>query len=138
MIPDGYVPDLHLRMALYRRLGEITELKEIDAFGAEMIDRFGPMPIEVQHLLKIVYVKSLCRVANVEKLDAGPKGVVIQFRNKEFPHPANLVGYIAKQGTMAKIRPDQSVFLTRDLPTPEKRLQGAAVIMTQLADMAKG
>lgn len=84
MIPDGYVPDLHLRMALYRRLGEITELKEIDAFGAEMIDRFGPMPIEVQHLLKIVYVKSLCRVANVEKLDAGPKGVVIQFRNKEF------------------------------------------------------
>lgn len=138
MIPDGYVPDLHLRMALYRRLGEITELKEIDAFGAEMIDRFGPMPIEVQHLLKIVYVKSLCRIANVEKVDAGPKGVVIQFRNKEFPNPGNLVGYIAKQGSMAKIRPDHSVFLTRDLPTPEKRLQGAAVIMTQLAELAKG
>ncbi|MEF0942306.1 transcription-repair coupling factor [Rhizobium sp. BR 362] len=137
MIPDDYVPDLHLRMALYRRLGEITEIKEIDSFGAEMIDRFGPMPIEVQHLLKIVYIKSLCRVANVEKLDAGPKGVVVQFRNKEFPNPANLVGYIAKQGTMAKIRPDQSVFLTRDLPTPEKRLQGAAVVMTQLAELAK-
>jgi len=137
MIPDAYVPDLHLRMALYRRLGEITELKEIDSFGAEMIDRFGPMPVEVQHLLKIVYIKSLCRVANVEKLDAGPKGVVVQFRNKEFPNPANLVGYIAKQGTMAKIRPDQSVFLTRDLPTPEKRLQGAAVVMTQLAELAK-
>ncbi|AYG59119.1 transcription-repair coupling factor [Rhizobium jaguaris] len=137
MIPDDYVPDLHLRMALYRRLGEITEIKEIDSFGAEMIDRFGPMPIEVQHLLKIVYIKSLCRTANVEKLDAGPKGVVVQFRNKEFPNPANLVGYIAKQGTMAKIRPDQSVFLTRDLPTPEKRLQGAAVLMTQLAELAK-
>ncbi|NTG48458.1 transcription-repair coupling factor [Agrobacterium rhizogenes] len=137
MIPDAYVPDLHLRMALYRRLGEITEIKEIDGFGAEMIDRFGPMPIEVQHLLKIVYIKSLCRVANVEKLDAGPKGVVVQFRNKEFPNPANLVGYIAKQGTMAKIRPDHSVFLTRDLPTPEKRLQGAAVVMTQLAELAK-
>ncbi|MGY5803049.1 transcription-repair coupling factor [Rhizobium sp. LEGMi12c] len=137
MIPDDYVPDLHLRMALYRRLGEITELKEIDGFGAEMIDRFGPLPIEVQHLLKIVYIKSLCRVANVEKLDAGPKGVVVQFRHKEFPNPANLVGYIAKQGTMAKIRPDHSVFLTRDLPTPEKRLQGAAVVMTQLAELAK-
>ena len=137
MIPDDYVPDLHLRMALYRRLGEITEIKEIDGFGAEMIDRFGPMPIEVQHLLKIVYIKSLCRIANVEKLDAGPKGVVVQFRNKEFPNPANLVGYIAKQGTMAKISPDHSVFLTRDLPTPEKRLQGAAVVMTQLAELAK-
>ncbi|MBN9028452.1 MAG: transcription-repair coupling factor [Rhizobiales bacterium] len=135
MIPDDYVPDLHLRMGLYRRLGEITELRDIDGFGAEMIDRFGPLPIEVQHLLKIVYVKSLCRKANVEKLEAGPKGVVVQFRNREFPDPAALVGYIAKQGTMAKIRPDHSVFLSRDLPTPEKRLAGAAMVMTQLAGL---
>ncbi|KPF43766.1 transcription-repair coupling factor [Rhizobium sp. AAP43] len=138
MIPDNYVPDLHLRLGLYRRLGEITELADIDAFGAEMIDRFGPMPVEVQHLLKVVYIKALCRKANVEKLEAGPKGVVVQFRGKQFPNPAALVGYIAKQGTMAKIRPDHSVFLTRDLPTPDKRLSGAAVVMTQLAELAKG
>ena len=75
--------------------------------------------------------------ANVEKLEAGPKGVVVQFRGKQFPNPAALVGYIAKQGAMAKIRPDHSVFLTRDLPTPEKRLSGAAVVMTQLAELAK-
>ncbi|WP_416797775.1 transcription-repair coupling factor [Ciceribacter azotifigens] len=137
MIPDDYVPDLHLRLGLYRRLGELTELGEIDAFGAEMIDRFGPMPAEVQSLLKVVYIKALCRKANVEKLEAGPKGVVVQFRNKEFPNPAALVGYIAKQGTMAKIRPDQSVFLTRDLPTPEKRLAGAAMVMTQMAELAR-
>ncbi len=137
MIPENYVPDLHLRMGLYRRLGEITELKEIDAFGAEMIDRFGPMPVELQHLLKVVYIKSLCRMANVEKLEAGPKGIVIQFRNKEFPNPAGLVGYISKQGTLAKIRPDHSIYLARDLPTPEKRLGGAAVVMTQLAELVK-
>jgi transcription-repair coupling factor (superfamily II helicase) len=137
MIPEDYVPDLHLRMGLYRRLGELSDLGEIDSFGAEMIDRFGPMPKEVQHLLKIVYIKSLCRIANVEKLDAGPKGIVVQFRNKEFPNPANLVGYIAKQGSLAKIRPDHSVFLNRDLPTPEKRLSGAGMVMTQLAELAK-
>jgi len=136
MIPDDYVPDLHLRMALYRRLGELNDINEIDGFGAEMIDRFGPLPPEVQSLLKVVYIKALCRKANVEKLDAGPKGVVVQFRNKEFPNPAALVGYIAKQGNLAKIRPDQSVFLTRDLPTPEKRLAGAAMVMTQLAELA--
>ncbi len=137
MIPEDYVPDLHLRMGLYRRLGELADISEIDGFGAEMIDRFGPLPKEVQHLLKIVYIKSLCRIANVEKLDAGPKGVVVQFRNKEFPNPAALVGYIGKQGTMAKIRPDHSLFLTRDLPTPEKRLTGAAMVMTQLAELAR-
>ncbi|CDN93706.1 transcription-repair coupling factor [Agrobacterium tumefaciens] len=137
MIPEDYVPDLHLRMGLYRRLGELADISEIDGFGAEMIDRFGPLPKEVQHLLKIVYIKSLCRTANVEKVDAGPKGVVVQFRNKEFPNPAALVAYIGKQGTMAKIRPDHSLFLTRDLPTPEKRLAGAAMIMTQLAELAR-
>ncbi|EPR22288.1 transcription-repair coupling factor [Agrobacterium sp. TS43] len=137
MIPEDYVPDLHLRMGLYRRLGELADISEIDGFGAEMIDRFGPLPKEVQHLLKIVYIKSLCRTANVEKVDAGPKGVVVQFRNKEFPNPAALVAYIGKQGTMAKIRPDHSLFLTRDLPTSEKRLAGAAMVMTQLAELAR-
>ncbi|CCF19539.1 transcription repair coupling factor [Pseudorhizobium banfieldiae] len=137
MIPEDYVPDLHLRMSLYRRLGELTDLKEIDGFGAEMIDRFGPLPSEVQNLLKVVYVKSLCRTANVEKLDAGPKGLVVTFRDKQFPNPAGLVQYIAKQGTMAKIRPDQSVFLTRDLPTPDKRLAVAAQVMKQFAVIAK-
>ena len=136
MIPEDYVPDLHLRLGLYRRLGEITEIPEIDAFGAELIDRFGPLPVEVEHLLKIVFIKSLCRKANVEKLDAGPKGVVVQFRNKEFPNPAGLVQHISKQGALAKIRPDQSVVFVRDLPTPEKRLGGAAVVMTQLAEIA--
>jgi transcription-repair coupling factor (superfamily II helicase) len=135
MIPDDYVPDLNLRLALYRRLGDIGDISEIDGFGAELIDRFGPMPVEVEQLLKVVYIKALCRKANVEKLDAGPKGVVVQFRNQEFPNPAALVAFIGKQGSMAKIRPDQSVVFIRDLPTGEKRLGGAAVIMTQLADL---
>ncbi|MDO6964134.1 transcription-repair coupling factor [Rhizobium alvei] len=136
MIPETYVPDLHLRMGLYRRLGELRDLKEIDGFGAELIDRFGSLPEEVEHLLKIVYIKSLCRTANVEKIEAGPKGVVIQFRNKLFPNPAGLVGYISRQGTLAKIRPDHSIFLARDLPKPEKRLAAAAQVMMQLAEIA--
>ncbi|TWG59406.1 transcription-repair coupling factor [Aminobacter sp. J44] len=135
MIPESYVPDLQLRLALYRRLADLETPAEIDGFGAELIDRFGPMPEEVEHLLKIVYIKALCRKANVEKLDAGPKGVVIQFRNKTFPEPAGLVRYIAEQGSLAKIRPDQSIVLMRDWPTPKKRLAGSAVIMTQLAKL---
>ena len=137
MIPEDYVPDLQLRLALYRRLGDLETPYDIDAFGAELIDRFGPLPEEVEHLLKIVYIKSLCRKANVEKLDAGPKGVVIQFRKREFADPAGLVRYIGEQGSLAKIRPDQSVVFIRDWPNPEKRLAGAAVVMTQLARLAE-
>ncbi|MCJ8311057.1 MAG: transcription-repair coupling factor, partial [Hyphomicrobiales bacterium] len=135
MIPEHYVPDLTLRMSLYRRLAELDTAEDIDAFGAELIDRFGPLPEEVDHLLKVVFVKSLCRRANIEKLDAGPKGVVVHFRNKEFANPASLISWIGEQGSLAKIRPDQSIVLSRDYPTADKRLRGAAVITTQLAKM---
>lgn len=136
LIPESYVPDLNLRLSLYRRLASLQEAREIDAFGAEMIDRFGPLPEEVEHLLKIVYIKGLCRTANVEKVEAGPKGAVLTFRNKEFPNPAGLVQYIAEQGTLAKIKPDQRVVILRDWPVPEKRLKGSAAILSQLAKLA--
>ena len=122
-------------MSLYRRLADLDTAQEIDAFGAELIDRFGPIPEEVDHLLKIVFVKGMCRKANIEKLDAGPKGVVIHFRNKEFENPGALITWIGEQGSLAKIRPDQSIVLQRDYPTADKRLKGTAVIVSQLAKM---
>ena len=137
MIPDNYVPDLPLRLSLYRRLAEIEELGDIDAFGAELIDRFGPLPVPVQHLLKVVYIKALCRQANVEKLDAGPKGVVIQFRENNFANGVGLIKWIGEQGSMAKIRPDQSVVFIRDWPNADQRLNGAATVMTQLVKLSK-
>lgn len=137
MIPENYVADLHVRLSLYRRLGDLSTPQEIDAFGAEMIDRFGPLPEEVEHLLKIVFIKALCRKANVEKVDAGPKGVVIQFRDKNFANPAALVGFVAEQGDFAKIRPDQSIYFKRDWRDAESRLRGSAVIMSKLAKMAE-
>ncbi|WP_051631082.1 transcription-repair coupling factor [Afifella pfennigii] len=137
LIPETYVPDLTLRMSLYRRLADLEDAAEIDAFGAELIDRFGPLPDEVDHLLKVVYVKALCRKANVEKLDAGPKGVVIAFRGNEFPNPAGLVRYIGEQGSMAKIRPDQRIVLIRDWPRPQDRLKGAAALLTRLVKLAE-
>jgi len=138
MLPETYVPDLPLRLSLYRRLGDLEEPDQIDAFGAELIDRFGPLPDEVEHLLKIVYIKALCRRANVEKVDAGPKGMVISFRNSVFPNPAGLIRYIGEQGSLAKVRPDQKIVLIRDWEDPERRLKGTAVVLTQLARIAVG
>ncbi|MCC6982602.1 MAG: transcription-repair coupling factor [Bauldia sp.] len=137
MIPESYVPDLQLRMSLYRRLAELTSVEDIDGFGAEMIDRFGKLPEEVESLLKIVLVKALCRRANVEKLDAGPKGVVVSFRENRFANPGGLVRWIAEQGSLAKIRPDQKVVVIRDWEKAEQRLKGVAVIMTQFARLAE-
>ncbi len=135
MIPESYVPDLPVRLGLYRRLAELEDSAAIDGFGAELVDRFGPMPEEVDHLLKIVAIKVLCRKTNVEKIDAGPKGIVIGFRDGKFENPAALVRYIGEQGILAKIRPDQKVVLIRDWPEPEQRLKGAAAVLVRLARM---
>ncbi len=133
LIPEGYVPDLQVRLNLYRRLSSLRDPVEIDAFGAEMIDRFGPLPEEVEYLLRIVFIKGLCLTANVEKLDVGPKGAVIGFRNNDFPAATQLVGWLGEQGPHAKIRPDQTIYLSRDWETAENRLKGAAVVLSKLA-----
>jgi len=137
LIPEGFVPDLQLRLSLYRRLADLVEAEDIDAFGAELIDRFGPIPDEVDHLLKIVFIKGLCRKANIAKLDAGPKGLVVQFRGNEFANPAGLLKWIGEQSGLAKVRPDHSLFLSRDWDTPEKRIKGSAVIASKLVKMAE-
>jgi len=137
LIPEPYVPDLNVRMALYRRLSEIEDTREIESFAAEMIDRFGPLPEEVEHLLKIVAIKHLCRIAMVEKIEAGPKGATISFRNNAYPNAAGLVRLITEHAGSMKVRPDQKVVVMRDWPTPESRLKGAEALLNQLARLAK-
>ncbi len=105
LIPEDYVADLPVRLALYRRLAEIEDEREIEAFGAELVDRFGTLPLEVEHLLQIVAIKSLCRRANVERIEAGPKGAVITFRDNTFANPEGLIAFIREQGTGARVRP---------------------------------
>src|ERR1700687_3254652 len=108
LIPEDYVPDLNVRLTLYRRLAEIEDEREIDAFGAELADRFGPVPEEVRQLLKVVAIKALCRRANVEKIDAGAKGAVIAFRDNSFANPDALIRFIGEQDH-ARVRPDMKV-----------------------------
>jgi transcription-repair coupling factor (superfamily II helicase) len=136
LIPESYVSDLTVRMALYRRLAAIEVQDEIERFAAELIDRFGPLPGEVKHLLDIVGIKQLCRAALVEKIEAGPKGGTIGFRNNQFPNPGALVRFIAEHKGIMKVRPDQKLVVTRDWATPESRLKGVRSLMGQLARLA--
>ncbi|MBI3675324.1 MAG: transcription-repair coupling factor [Proteobacteria bacterium] len=137
MIPESYVADLNLRMALYRRVAALEDRNDIDRFAAELIDRFGPLPDEVKHLLEIVTIKALCRIALVEKIEAGPKGATLTFRNQTFPNPIGLVRLISQHQNTMKVRPDQKVVIARDWPTPESRLKGTQNLLHQLAKLAE-
>ncbi|MFC0217938.1 transcription-repair coupling factor [Pseudochelatococcus lubricantis] len=137
MIPENYVADLQLRLDIYRRLSTIDEDREIEAFGAELVDRFGPLPEEVEQLLRIVAIKALCRRANVEKIEAGPKGVIVSFRNNAFANPAGLVSYVAGHGSLAKVRPDMRVVFIDSFDNAEQRLKGASTILKNLVRIAE-
>src|SRR6476661_815822 len=106
LIPEEYVPDLQVRLALYRRLSSVERHDAIEGFAAELIDRFGPMPQEVRHLLDVVEIKGLCRQAGIEQIDAGPKGAVIAFRNKSFANPEGLIAFIREEAAGVKLQPD--------------------------------
>ena len=136
-IPEDYVEDLGVRLALYRRLATLQDDAEMESFGAEMIDRFGPLPPEVEQLLKIGTIKILCLKANVEKVEAGPKGVVVHFRDRSYANPQGLVAFVAEQASFAKVRPDMSVVFVRELNTIPARLKTATEVLRSLVKIAE-
>ena len=133
LIPELYVPDLDLRMGLYRRLGELDERQEVEAFAAEMIDRFGPIPQETANLLQIVETKINCRKARIAKLDVGAKGAVVTFVPEGFPDLAGLFAYVERLKGAAKLRPDSKLVVSRDWPSESARLTGAVQLSRGLA-----
>jgi transcription-repair coupling factor (superfamily II helicase) len=137
LIPEEYVADLPVRLALYRRLAEIEDDRDIEAFAAELVDRFGPLPQEVEYLLQVVSIKSLCRRANVERIEVGPKGAVLSFRDNIFANPEGLIAYIGKYPEGARVRPDMKVVFFEEWETPTARLKGAAGILRTLAGIAE-
>jgi transcription-repair coupling factor (superfamily II helicase) len=136
LIPAEFVPDLGVRLTLYRRIADLTDRAEIDAFAAEMIDRFGSLPDEVENLLKTVAIKRLCLAAGVEKVDAGSKGAVVSFRNNEFNNPAGLVTFITSQVGTTKLRPDHKLVFMRSWDAAAARLDGVQYLMKELSTIA--
>jgi transcription-repair coupling factor (superfamily II helicase) len=139
LIPETYVRDLPVRLGLYRRIASLASDAESEAMAAEMVDRFGALPEEVENLLTVVGLKRLCREADVEKLEAGPKGMVIGFRRNVFRNPAGLVAWLATPGArgggLVKLRPDHKLAMVRDM-TLTQRLRAAREVLSALAAIA--
>jgi transcription-repair coupling factor (superfamily II helicase) len=133
LISEDYVPDLDLRMGLYRRMNELESSEEIESFAAEMIDRFGKLPEETANLLKVIEIKLNCRKAHVAKLDVGAKGALVHFFNDTFPDLPGLLAYVERLKGTAKLRPDSKLVITRSWPDAQARLNGALQLSKGLA-----
>jgi transcription-repair coupling factor (superfamily II helicase) len=137
LIPEDYVTDLGVRLALYRRLGMLESRAEIDGFAAELIDRFGPLPELVENLLEVMTIKRLCRDAGVASVEAGATGAVLSFFEDRFANPAGLVAFIGNQTVGTKLRADHSLLIPGDWGEAVARLKGVREILTGLAEVAQ-
>jgi len=136
LIPEEFVPDLDLRMGLYRRINELEDRQALESFAAELIDRFGKLPLPTQNLLKIIEIKQNCVAANIAKIDVGPKGALVSFFEDRFPRPEGLVAYIQRLDGVARLRPDSKVVVNRAWADPQARLNGALQLSKGLAKAA--
>lgn len=133
LIPEGYIEDLNLRLSIYRRIADLADKQEIEAFAAELIDRFGKLPGDVENLLDLVEIKQLCRKAGVSKIEAGPKGALVSFHPSTPINLQKLVQYIQKQTGTAKIRPDdQKLVFMRSWEELDQRIRGVRKILQEL------
>jgi len=137
LIPEDYVPDLDVRLGLYRRLSGLETKVEMEGFAAELIDRFGKLPREVNMLMLVVRIKAMCKRAGIAKLDGGPKGATIQFHNDKFASPQGLVEFIEAQRDLAKLR-DNKLVVRRDWKVEADRIKGAFAIARDLAEKVVG
>ncbi|WP_241749565.1 transcription-repair coupling factor [Teichococcus aerophilus] len=135
LIPEAYVSDLPVRLGLYRRIGALAGDAEVEAMAAELADRFGPLPAEVENLLQVVSIKHFCRQAGVEKLDAGPKGIVASFRRNNFANPEGLINWVTAQKGLVKLRPDHKLAMVREMDLPT-RVRAAKDMLASLAKVA--
>ena len=137
MIPEDYVPDLAVRMALYRRLNDTDDQAEIESLSAEMIDRFGPLPDATANLIKLIEIKRQAIEANIAKIDVGPRGALVSFHNDDFPDPGGLIAYAAKREGTIKLRPDSKLVVTRVWGDPRSRLNGLFQLTKGLSSIAR-
>ena len=133
LIPEAYVPDLDVRLGLYRRLSGLSTKVELEGFAAELIDRFGKLPREVNTLMLVVRIKAMCKRAGIAKLDGGPKGATIQFHNDKFASPEGLVTFIQDQRGLAKVK-DNKIVVRRDWKSDVDKIKGAFAIARDLAE----
>jgi len=116
LIPSSYIEDSSLRLAIYRRTGDLKTPTEIESFRDEMVDRFGPIPHEFNNLLSMVKIKNTCLHLKIESLDSGPNGFVMKF-NKNFDVSAMVMNFIKQHPRHAKIKSDNKLIYLKELKT---------------------
>jgi transcription-repair coupling factor (superfamily II helicase) len=136
LIPADYVPDVHTRLLLYKRMNHADDADELRERQEELIDRFGPLPAQVIALMQVMRVKMAARGLGVERVDAHRQGVRLSFSAQTRVDPMSLIRRAQEDPDRFRLE-GETVFRVRmDLSDPAQRVQAVDDLLAELADEA--
>ncbi len=132
LIPDDYLPDVHTRLTLYKRIASAADDEELRELQVEMIDRFGLLPQQIKNLFAITVLKLRCQVIGIKKLDLDSKGGRIVFRAKPDIDPMTIIRMIQSAPKSYALDGQDKLKLRQEMPEPAQRLAMAEQLLQML------
>jgi transcription-repair coupling factor (superfamily II helicase) len=123
LIPEDYMPDVHLRLVLYKRIAAAKDESELNELTGEMIDRFGDLPGPTDTLFKLTKLKLAAARLGISRFDIGPGGGLIEFGPDHTVDPGNVLRLVQREATMYRLDGPQRLRFVRKVPDPAERIK---------------
>jgi transcription-repair coupling factor (superfamily II helicase) len=136
LIPDDYLPDVHTRLTLYKRISSAKDVDALRELQVEMIDRFGLLPDPAKHLFAVAELKLQATALGIRKLDLGPASGRLQFESKPNVDPMTVIQLIQKQPKHYAMEGPDKLRIKLELADATSRLQAARGLLAALRPAA--
>ncbi len=133
LIPDDYLPDVHARLTLYKRIASAKDEDRLRELQVEMVDRFGVLPDAAKQLFAVAELKLALTPLGVRKLDLGPTGGRLVFMPKPTIDPMSVIRLIQTQPKVYAMEGPDRLRIRMDLPDAASRLRTARGLLALLA-----
>src|SRR5690606_27951392 len=132
LIPSDYLPDVHTRLVMYKRLANAQNEEALRDLQVEMIDRFGLLPEQIKNLIRVTQIKIRAETIGIIKLEANSRGGKVEFTGDTKVDPLQIVKLVQSQPRVYKLEGANQLKFTMDLESTEKRIQAVIDLLDYL------
>ena len=132
LLPDSFLPDVHARLVMYKRISGVTSAAELDDLQTEIVDRFGLLPEPAKNLLRIARLRIAATALGVERLDVGPTSGSLVFGADTQVDPGSLILLVQRSGRTLRFEGSTRLRFTGDFQEPEERFAAAQSLLGRL------
>jgi transcription-repair coupling factor (superfamily II helicase) len=133
LIPEDYLPDVHMRLIMYKRIASVEDKEALRELQVEMIDRFGLLPEYARNLFRIAELKLLVNPLGIRKVDLGPHGGRLQFNENNNVDPMKIISLIQNNPFTYKLDGQDKLRINEELPEPDDRF---TILTNLIADIS--